>query len=75
MVNPLPTEPEITLAGVYGECVFKQNQTIDNGLINRLQIIDINDHLMTLCANMYILVAKFNILETCSEYIYVQPSR
>ena len=31
-INPLKTSPEYTQAGVYGKCVFKQNQIIFNGL-------------------------------------------
>ena len=32
LVNPLTTVPEISLAGVYGECVLKQNLPVFNGL-------------------------------------------
>ena len=31
--NPLITVPEISRAGVYGECVLYQNQTVFNGLM------------------------------------------
>ena len=30
--NPLTTAPEISQAGVHGECVLKQNQTVVNRL-------------------------------------------
>ena len=33
ILNPLKTSPKYTQAGVYGECVLKQNLPIFNGLI------------------------------------------
>ena len=32
LFNPLKTSPEYTRAGVYGKCMFKQNENVFNGL-------------------------------------------